>query len=169
MRRLFFTVIAMSLPVAAQAQSRGTRVADTGLRSDRIPAEMRREVAARWDEPSAIRAYGRVTIDRDSVVSENLGVQDGPLTIAGRVTANVTAINSDVILLPGARIDGDLWVIGGRLEGRDSATVRGEIRVYSGAINVGRTDGRTVIDDETPRRWRRRYTRMGDESWSDPI
>jgi hypothetical protein len=168
MRKLFFAIVASCVPLAAQAQYRA-RSAVNDLPNDRIPSEMRREVAARWDDPAAIRSYGRTTIDRDSVIAANLGVLDGPLTIAGRVTANVTAINSDVTLLPGARIDGDLWIIGGRLEGGDSAAVRGEIRVYSGAITMARSGDRTIIDDDVPRRWRR-YTRMDDDdSRSDPI
>jgi hypothetical protein len=168
MRRLLFTMLVACIPLAAHAQHRSTRSVDSDL-TDRIPTEIRRDVEARWNDSSAIRAYGPVTVGRDSVISASLAVQNGHLTVAGRVTGNITAINGDVTLLPGARVDGDLWVIGGRLDGRDSANVRGEIRVYSGTISVSRSGDRVLIDDEQPRRYRRRYMRMGDESWSDPI
>jgi hypothetical protein len=39
-----------------------------------------------------------------------VAVLNGPLTIAGHVRGRVLAINSDVILLRGARIDGELLV-----------------------------------------------------------
>ena len=42
----------------------------------------------------------------------------------------VLAINSDVILLRGARIDGDLLVVGGEVEGSEGAVIGGELRVY---------------------------------------
>ena len=169
MRTLCFTVLASCLPLAVQAQRSAARSADTTLPRERVPAEIRRDVESRWLGPLGIRAYGPVTIPADSVVSGGVAVQNGPLVIGGRVTANVTAVNCDVTLLRGARIDGDLWVVGGRLQGRDSARIGGEIRVYQGPINAVQDGDRLRLDDETPRWSRRRDSRMGDGSWSDPI
>ena len=116
MRRLVLCVLAASVPASVPAQSGR----DTLIGAENIPSRVRREVEWRWRTPAEIRAYGPVRIPGDSIVSGGVAVQNGPLVIAGRIRSNVTAINSDVTLLPGARVDGDLWVIGGRLEGRDS-------------------------------------------------
>ena len=169
MRKLVFVLVASCVPMMARAQSRAGRLGDTALAGENIPAQVRREVTARWHVPAAIRADGPVTVAADSVVSGGLAVQNGPLVIGGRVTGNVTAINCDVTLLPGGQIDGDLWVIGGRLQGRDSATIRGEIRVYRGPINTVGDGDRLTLNDDAPRKWRRHYPRPDDESWSDPI
>lgn len=169
MRNAICTVIAACLPFAAQAQQRGASVRDAVLATENIPTQVRRDVEARWRAPSEIRSYGAVTIPADTLVSGAVNVQNGPLLIAGRITGNVTAVNSDVVLLPGARVDGDLWVIGGRLTGRENGSVRGEIRTYRGPINIVRTDDRLMFDDEEPLPPRRRRPRLGDGSWSDPI
>lgn len=169
MRKVLCTVLAAFVPLAVQAQQRTTLGRDTTLAAENIPAQIRRDVEARWSAPAEIRAYGAVTIPADTVVSGGVAVQNGPLVIGGRVTANVTVVNCDVTLLPGARIDGDLWVIGGRLQGRDSATIRGEVRVYRGPVSAARTGDRLLLDDDVPRTPRRRMPRLGDGSWSDPI
>lgn len=165
MRKTLCTVIAVCAPLAAQAQQRVTTVGD----SLTVPVQIRHDVEARWREPAAIRAYGPVTIPTDSVISGSVAVQNGPLVIGGRVTVNVTVVNSDVTLLAGARVDGDLWVIGGKLQGRDSAAVGGEVRVYRGPVSAARAGDRLFIDDDAPRAPRRRLSRRGDRSWSDPI
>jgi hypothetical protein len=53
-------------------------------------------------------------------------VLNGPVTIAGRVQGSLVAINADVRLAPGARIDRRLVVIGGSIAGADSAHIGGE-------------------------------------------
>lgn len=168
MRKVLCTVIAACIPLAAQAQQRATTVSEF-LAAENVPVQIRRDVEARWREPAEIRAYDAVTIPADSVISGSVAVQNGPLVIGGRVMSNVTAVNCDVTLLPGARVDGDLWVIGGRLQGRDSATVRGEVRVYRLPSSAARTAADRRVDDDVPREPRRRMSRLGDGSWSDPI
>jgi hypothetical protein len=163
MRRILIVALT-SLPIGLQGQ--GSR--DTLTGSENIPSAVRREVEFRWRAPAEIRASGPVRIPADSVVPGAIAVQNGPLVIAGRVHANVTAVNCDVTLLPTARIDGDLWVIGGRLDGRDSGTVRGEIRVYRGPINTVSSGDRLYLDDEEPGRLHR-HQRTDDDSWADPI
>ncbi len=168
MRKALSTLIAVCTPLAMQAQQRVTPVSET-LAAENVPPQVRRDVEARWRRLAEIRAYAAVTIPADSVISGSVAIQNGPLVIGGRVTANVTAVNCDVTLLPGARVDGDLWVIGGRLSGREGATVGGEVRVYRGPISTARTGDNLLLDDDVPRAPRRRMARLGDGSWSDPI
>jgi len=170
MRNLIFTFFATLVPLASQAQQRRTVISnDTGLSAETIPTRIRRDVESRWSAQAEIRAYGAVTIHADTVVTGAVAVQNGPLAVAGRVTGNVTAVNCDVTLAPGAVIDGDLWVIGGRLLRQDGAEVGGEIRVYRGPVSTVRTGDRLQIDDDMPPNPRRREPRLGDRSWSDPI
>src|SRR5207247_6612680 len=114
----------LSAAVGAQAGAQ-ERIDRTGL-----PRDVAREATRLYNETAALRSSGRVEIDEDRTVDGDVAVLNGPLLIGGRVKGRVLAINSDVILRPSARIDGDLLVVGGEVEGRHAAFVGGEIRIY---------------------------------------
>lgn len=120
-------VIALCTVVAATAgaQDRDIRIERSGL-----PRDVAREAARLFNESSATRTSGRLEIDQDRIIEGDVAVLNGPVFISGRVKGRVLAINSDVILRPSARIDGDLLVVGGEVEGRHAAYVGGEIRIY---------------------------------------
>src|SRR5690349_17090333 len=95
MRRSLLTLLASlaSLaPLAAGAQA--------GPVSDRqrLPADVRREVAEKWNRPNALRASDRLEIEAGQEVTGDVAVQRGPLVIAGHVIGSVLAINTDVLL-----------------------------------------------------------------------
>lgn len=167
MRSLALVFIVALSPAVAHAQRRDT------LARDVVPREMQQAVEARWNANTALRSWDSVSITNGpQPLAGNVAVQNGPVVISGRVAGNVLAVNSDVILLPGARIDGDLWVIGGRLQGKEYGTIGGELRVYERRVNARRDGDRMFIDAdrEIPSRYpRRRPPRLGDRSWSDPI
>ena len=100
-----------------------------------------------------------------------MAVLNGPLTVAGRVTGRVLALNADVILRPTARIDGDLLVVGGEVEGRELARIGGEIRIYRQTLRY-RQEGdlivadRDTVPDQVEPWWRRWDRHRGDRSWS---
>src|SRR5437763_1023024 len=107
MRQLVLTVLATVVPFVAQAQRRVARTqSDSLLAAESIPRAIRRDVEQRWSGPAEIRSSEAVTIAAGTVIPGSVAVQNGPLLISGRVTGNVTAVNSDVTLLAGARIDG---------------------------------------------------------------
>src|SRR5438034_430542 len=109
-------LICLSTVAVAGAQDRDTRIDRAGL-----PRDVAREATRLFNETAAMRSTGRVEIDEDRVVDGDLAVLNGPVLISGRVRGRVLAINSDVILRPTARIDGDLLVIAGEVEGRHGA------------------------------------------------
>lgn len=146
--------LAASIPTPGAAQAR----------SDRLPRAAAREVIRLYEEPNAIRASERTEIPAGRVVQGHVAVIDGPIVIGGHVQGRVLAINSDVILQPGARIDGDLLVVGGEVEGQRDARIDGEIRVYRQRLRFTRDGERLVLDPDTRdheedswwRRWERR-------------
>lgn len=131
---------------------------------EQLPRDVTREVARLYEEPHALRGFARTEIPAADVVDGNVSVIDGPLLIAGRVSGRVLAINADVILRPGARIDGDLLVVGGEVEGEREAQVGGEIRIYRPALRFTREGERIVLEEREVepegeswwRRWERR-------------
>ena len=151
----------LAAPTAGAAQE-GQRAGTP--EAAQLPRAAAREVARLYGEPHALRGHGRTEVRAGAVVEGNASVIDGPLIITGRVNGRVLAINSDVILQPGARIDGDLLVVGGDVEGAAVADVAGEIRVYRESLRFTRDGEQIVIaeparepdDDSWWRRWERR-------------
>ena len=158
MRSLAIALCAL-IATTSGAQDREVRNGRSGL-----PRDVAREAARLFNESTALRSSGRLEIDQDRVVDGDLAVLNGPVFISGRVKGRVLAINSDVVLKPSARIDGDLLVVGGEVEGRHAAYVGGEIRIYRQQMQYVR-DGdfirpereTTLANDETG--WWRRWDR----------
>lgn len=164
MRSLKLALLA-ALTVAApvEAQRRDTTIDRSGL-----PRDVAREATRLFNETAALRATDRVEIDENRTVDGDVAVLNGPLIIRGRVLGRVLAINGDVVLYSSARIDGDLLVVGGEVEGRHTAYVGGEIRIYRQPLRYTRRGDqieaeRVTASDETGwwRRWERTPNRSG--------
>ncbi|MEX2154094.1 MAG: hypothetical protein WD825_12205 [Gemmatimonadaceae bacterium] len=164
MRSLTLALLTAMSAAAANAQGR-----DIDRRG--LPRDVAREATRLFNETAAMRSTGRVEIDEDRTIDGDLAVLNGPVLLSGRVRGRVLAINSDVILRPSARIDGDLLVVGGEVEGRHAAYVGGEIRIYrqplhyvrEGDLIVPERTTTTTISNETGwwRRWERTQRRTG--------
>lgn len=169
--------VALADPAAAQQRdttarsdsaARARAAADTALDEMSLPREVAREVVELFNAPGTLRVNGSLEIAADREVSGDVAVLNGPLTIAGHVAGQVVAVNADVVLRPTARIDGDLLVVGGVVEGREDGYVGGDIRVYRQVLRVREEGDRIAVerggsDDEG---WWRRRTRRA-RNWSD--
>jgi hypothetical protein len=167
MRRTLL-VLALATPGLAGAQ----RDTSAGGRQN-LPRDVQRQVESRWNTATGLRASSRVDVEDGREVRGDIAVQNGPLHIGGHVTGNVLAVNADVILRPSARIDGDLLVVGGEVEGRNAAYVGGEIRIYRQALRYIQR-GDSIIADRSALQgeeegWWRRLERRNTLSWSDPL
>lgn len=148
--------LAASSPLGAQERDRTQRT--NALPLSRAVAN---EIADLYNGPAALRANGQLEIAEDRTVEGNVAMLNGPLTVAGHVAGRVVAVNADVALRRGARIDGDLIVVGGSVTGREQADVSGEIRIYRQVLYY-RLEGDVLVpegrdDDE--------YADAGDDSW----
>ena len=147
-------------PAAARAQEHGA--GDTTAAQQALPRDVVRDVVDAYNAPAALRASGRIEIGADREIDGNVAVLNGPVEIAGHVAGSVTAVNADVLLSPTARIDGDLLVVGGTVQGRDSALVGGQLRVYREVLAYHQDGDRIVADREAApedERWWRRWER----------
>lgn len=164
--RLAIGLTAVTAVVGAQSDT-------LRLESRAIPREVIEEVARVYNAPGTLRAAGSYDIERGRVVDSDVAVLDGPLTIGGHVRGRVVAINASVFLEPGARIDRDILVVGGRLEGREAAVVEGDIRVYAASVSYQREGTVLVVreggDEEAnvDVRWLRSRERWNARGWSD--
>jgi hypothetical protein len=158
--RAFFVALGLAmLPALSQAQG-----ADTALARLRLPTDVAREAAALFNATTTLRATDRTEIPAGRDVQGDVAVLNGPVIIAGHVTGRVLAINADVLLRQGARIDGDLVVVGGEVEGTEEATIGGEVRVYHPPLRYTMQGERLVPEldaPETEAQWWRRFERLG--------
>jgi len=153
---------------AQQPDTTARAAADTVLDELSLPREVSREVVELFNAPGTLRVNGSLDIAADREVQGDVAVLNGPLTVAGRITGRVVAVNADVVLRSTARIDGDLLVVGGVVEGRDEGYVGGDIRVYRQVLRVREEGDRIAVerggaDDDS---WWRRRTRRA-RNWSD--
>ncbi len=161
-RRVAFTLLALlasSAPMGAQAAPHG----DTVTVALVLPHEVALEAVTLYNSATAIRASDRLEIAAGQEVRGNVAVLNGPLEIAGHVAGRVVALNADVILRKGARIDGGLLVIGGEVEGREDATIGGDVRVYRPTLRYSQEGDQLVaLDNDTNEgeQWWRRLDRL---------
>ncbi|HEX8943157.1 MAG TPA: hypothetical protein VF785_08480 [Gemmatimonadaceae bacterium] len=166
MRRTFLALLLATLPGAAGAQQ------DTAARRQSLPRDVRREVVERWSAPAAARARDRLEIDESRDVPGDVAVLNGPLIIAGHVRGNVLAVNSDVLIRRTARIDGDLLIVGGEIEGRNAAQINGSTRIYRQSLAFREEGDRIVaIDNESEEdeNWLRRLEHHHEGNWSEAL
>jgi hypothetical protein len=112
-----------------------------------VPASAARAAAEVFNAAATVRSIGPYTLDSAATVRGDLAVIDGPLIVAGRVTGRLVAINTDVTLRPGAVVEGDVLVVGGRVIGRERADVRGDVQVHAERLAYREADDRIVVDD----------------------
>ena len=153
-------LIACALVLSAEptrAQQKDTTISNT------LPRDVAREVVALFNATRGLRATEALEIPAGRLVTGDLSVLNGPITIAGHVTGRVLAINADVLLRRGARVDGDILVVGGEVDGADSASIGGELRVYHPPLRYTQDGDQLVAqaDDGADDQWWRRFERRG--------
>ena len=175
MRRRSVALAVALLPLCAavaRSQEPPPTPRDTALARRSLPRDVATEATTLFNQPAALRATSRLEIEAGHDVLGDVAVLNGPLFVAGHVTGRVVAVNSDVILQQGARIDGDLLVIGGEVEGRERAQIGGELRIYRQTLRYRQEGDRLValrdtVFEEKEAWWRRLDRRRStDRNWS---
>jgi hypothetical protein len=100
-----------------------------------------------WNAEGTTRVIGAYDVPGGKEVGGPVAVLNGPVAISGTILGNLIAINADVRLEPGARISGNLIVLGGSVRRADSVSVGGEIRAQAELLRYT-MDGEQIIADE---------------------
>jgi len=142
--RLTALTAAMAMASGAAAQQPDTLPSAP----QELPMLVAREAAARYNSPVALRVKSATTIDSSQIVEGDVATLEAPLTIAGVVRGDVVAINANVMLQPGARVDGGIFVVGGIVSGLDVARVAGEVRTYQARLRYTPNGGEGIVVEE---------------------
>lgn len=166
MRSTLLTILLAMLPAVSAAQQPVPA-------TQPLAADVRRLVVQRWNGPNEFRAADRTEIPASAEVDGNVSVLRGPLLLAGHVTGSVLVINGDALLAPTARIDGDLIVIGGDVDGRNQAHVGGDVRIYHQSLAYREDGDKIVALDEKgapdSENWWQRFERRREGNWSEAL
>jgi hypothetical protein len=100
------------------------------------PPEVIAELIAFYNDTGTTRVQGDLILPAGSHFEGQLAVHRGSLRIAGRVVGPVAVANGTLYLLPGASVQGEILVVGGRLLRSEQVEHLGRQRVYWDAAPV---------------------------------
>ena len=110
------------------------------------PPDVVADLIAFYNDSATTRMQGDVTLPPGSRFEGKLALYRGSLRIAGRVDGPVAVANGTLYLLPGASVDGEILVVGGRLLRSEQVEHRGTERVYWDAAPIVRgSDGMLAL------------------------
>ena len=88
------------------------------------------ELIAFYNDTATTRVQGDVTLPAGSRFEGRLALHRGALRVAGRVVGPIAVANGTLYLLPGAAVQGEILVVGGRLIRSEQVEHLGTERVY---------------------------------------
>jgi len=142
MRKILFALFTVALvPTLLTAQGRD-------------PRTMTSVAVSTWNATATTRIVGDYTLPAGGEVQGTVAVLNGPVTIAGRITGTLVAINADVRLESGASIGRDLVVIGGTIQRADGVAIGGEVRTQAELMRYAMEGDRLIADEGLPGDWR---------------
>jgi hypothetical protein len=124
-----------------------------------------------YNAPSTTRVSGALEIRSDSALNGDVAVLNGPVTVSGRVTGSLVAINADVRLLRGASIGEHVIIVGGTLTREEEVSVGGEVRTQAELLRYTLDGDRLVPEEDRWMEWRPHWDGPGleprGESYTD--
>jgi hypothetical protein len=145
-------LVLLAIPALARAQDSVIVIdpdlppGDTAVVRGGPPRGVVAELLDFYNDSSTTRMQGDVRFPAGSEFTGRLALFRGALRLGGRVRGDVTVINATLYLLPGADVEGDVLVVGGRLIRSAGARHVGRERVLWDAAPVLRSpDGNLVV------------------------
>ena len=105
-----------------------------------LTAQQADSLVALYNRAGTTRMSGDSRLAPQSDTHGDVGMLGGELVLAGRVRGSIVVINGSMRFEAGAHVDGDVHVIGGRVEGNELATA-GSLLLYREMIRYDLRDG----------------------------
>jgi hypothetical protein len=115
-----------------------------------LPPEVLQEVIRRYNDSATTRIAGGFTLPTGSLFNGPIGVFRGSLRISGALVGRVTVINGDLIIDPGARIEGDALVVGGAVIIKPGGFLIGAQRSFPATALLARAGNGLLVLREAP-------------------
>ena len=116
-----------------------------------------------YNADRTVRVIGSYDLPAGRAVEGNVGVINGPVIIAGRITGTLVVINADVRLVSGASIGDDLLIVGGAVRRDEGVTIGGEVRTQLELLHYELDGDLISVGAGLPGNWRPRV----DAPWND--
>ena len=100
--------------------------------------------------PTTLRLAGEAYVPGSGELGGDVAILNGPLVVEGVVSGNVIVINGSAILVPGARVTGDITVVGGDIDGVESAYIDGTLAVFREPLRYRRADDLIELQGPEP-------------------
>jgi hypothetical protein len=103
------------------------------------PPEVVEEAVARHNDSATTRFHGSFTLAGGSVLRGDVALYRGTLRVYGRLTGRITVVNGNLVIAELGTVEGDVLVVGGRVQIAPGGLRTGLLRVYSDPAPVIRT------------------------------
>ncbi len=111
-----------------------------------LPADVLRDLLAAYNDSTALRFAGDVSVPADGRLAGRVVVYRGTVDVAGEVDGPVTVINGDLRVRSTGRISGSVLVAGGRLTAEEGSRLEAGSRVFWDAAPVyRRSNGQLAV------------------------
>ncbi len=111
-----------------------------------LPADVLRDLLAAYNDSTALRFAGDVSVPADGKLAGRVVVYRGTVDVAGEVDGPVTVINGDLRVRSTGRISGPVLVAGGRLTAEEGSRLEAGSRVFWDAAPVyRRSNGQLAV------------------------
>lgn len=117
-----------------------------------LPRGVADQVIDFFNDSSTIRFTGRVDIPAGRVITGDVAVLGGPVTIAGAVRGDLVVVNGNLIIENGGSVSGDVTVLGGSAHAAQ-ADIGGRLTVYDENLPYRHTGNRIAYDEHRWDRW----------------
>ncbi len=111
------------------------------IEEENLPPDVGDRVISFFNDTATARIEGGGRIPSGSTLEGDVAVL-GSLSLGGTVAGDLAVVNGDLLLLPSARVTGNVTVVGGTLEGGAAADIGGTLATYDQRLRFARTEGR---------------------------
>ncbi len=133
-RRTRLALLAALVPLALALAMPPALEAQVPVQEGPLPLEVERHAIELANAPGTLRLPGRALVPEGSVVTGDVVVLGGGLRLGGRIAGELVVANGDLVLAPGAVVEGAVLLLGGRLVLEEGATAPADIRIHAAPL-----------------------------------
>lgn len=136
-----FTRMTIALVLAWSGSAAAQDTVVVTRRGTQAGTAAERRAVAVFNDSSTRRIEGSDTIGPSEVVQSSVAVFTGVVRVEGTIRGDLVAINADIVLTSGALVEGDVLLVGGRIEEAPGSRILGSLEQHGARPRVRRIAG----------------------------